>query len=71
VGNYEFDYQTNTFHISLRVITEAGDWGDGHMYRQIIERPFLFFTVKDTYPRTLHLYHDDSKNYLKYKKIGG
>ena len=69
VGSYEINYNTYDLHFTNIGGTEAIDVGDGELYRQIL-REIQSFIVKDTYPRTLHLYYDDGKNYLKYKKIG-
>ena len=69
-GKYEFDYDTCMYRISGYIITEAGESGDGYLYCQIFVKN-QYFTVKDTYPRTLHLHYNDGKNYLRYKKIGG
>ena len=74
-GRYEIDYNAYTFHVTDFVVSEARDRGDGELYSKILGHQFLrkiqSFTIKDTHPRILHLYYNDSKHYLKYKKIGG
>jgi len=71
-GNYEIDYKTGVFLFSEILCTAAGSiWGEYEdLYLQIIGE-IQSFILKDTYPRILHLYYNDGKNYLKYKETGG
>jgi len=64
---YKMDYKTGAFYIYNIGGTEINEVGNGYLYRQILLKT-QSFTVKDTYPRILHLYYDDGKNYLKYKE---
>ena len=68
---YEIDYKTGTFQIIGGIGgTDAGEWGDGWLYRRILHE-IQSFKIENASPRTLHFYYNDSKNYLKYKEIGG
>ncbi|MCL2683257.1 MAG: hypothetical protein FWE63_07245 [Bacteroidales bacterium] len=72
-GDYEIDYKIGAFRFTKFDITEAGcmRWcKDEDLYAQNL-RQVQSFVIKDTHPRILHLYTNDGKNYLKYKKIGG
>ena len=65
---YRNDYGTGFFQIYSIGGTDAGEMGDGLLYRQILLK-IQSFIVKDTSPRILYLYYNDGKNYLKYKEI--
>jgi len=64
MGNYEIDYEAYTLRFTNMFMTAVGELGDGYMYAKILDK-IQSFTIKDTY---LHLYYNDNKNYLKYKK---
>ena len=66
-GSYEIDYETYTFCFTNVGGTEVGSLiGDDTFYRSFLWK-IQFFTIIDAY---LYLYHNESNNYLKYKKIG-
>jgi len=68
---YEINYEVGIFHIIGIGGTEALDYpDDAHLYRQILLE-IQSFIIKDTYPRKLHLYYNDGKNYLEYDEKGG
>ena len=69
-ATYEIDYKTGGFYITNCIMTLKGEIGHGSKYVHILPK-IRTFIVKDTNPRTLHLYYNDGKNYLKYKEIGG
>ena len=68
-GCYEIDYKTGVLHLTNIFFNQMGSiWGGYEtLYHQILKK-IQSFTVKNTYPRILHLYYNDGKNYLKYKE---
>jgi hypothetical protein len=72
-GKYKIDYITNTLCINWYTTTQVGERGDGELYSQILRKQFLEknqpFTIENTSPKTLELYYNEGKNYLKYKEI--
>jgi len=70
-GDYEIDYNTHTLRFANMIGTEVGEYGDGYKYGEILNKIHAFKVSSTTYPRMLHLYYNDGKNYLKYKEIGG
>jgi hypothetical protein len=69
MGSYKTDTETGAFCFINVVGTEVGEIGHGYIYVDIL-RKIQSFTINDTQPKTLHLYYNDGKNYLKYKERG-
>ena len=69
-GDYEINSETNAFIFTNIMGTAVGEGEDAYLYRQTLWK-IQSFKIDDTSPRTLHLYYNDGKNYLKYKEIGG
>ena len=71
-GDYIVDYEDYSFQIVDFMGTKRNEFGGGQLYvNPFWEKAIHSFTIKNTYPKILHLYYDDGKNCLKYKKIGG
>ena len=70
--NYEVDYKTGVLLIPNNGKDAGCDLPESQeerLYLQILLEIQSFIVNK--YPRILHLYYNDAKNYLKYKEIGG
>jgi len=70
-GFCDIDYRTN--YIKIRIWTATFVGGDLFYEELFIEtlNKVDYFSLDNTAPRTLYLYYNDGKNYLKFKEIGG
>ena len=66
-ADYEIDYKTGGFYITNIIGTERAEIGEGYLYCDILWK-IKSFTITDKYPRILHLYYNDKKNYLLFKR---
>jgi hypothetical protein len=68
-GQYSADYNTNTLFWSEVITTEiCCDKGDGGLYAYVLTGRNASRRFKQ-YSRELHMFFNDSKEYLKFKKI--
>jgi hypothetical protein len=68
-GEYFADYSTNILRIMNVGGTYAGDFGDGKKFDNIV-RNVRFYNFK-LYPESLHLFYNDGKECLEFKRIEG
>ena len=71
-GKYKVDYETDVLCFTEIAVSEMlSIWGEYEILYWQILRKIRYFTIEDIYPKILHLYYNDGKDYLKLKKIGG
>ena len=69
-GKYSVDYNASILLIKSMITTQVGDSNsDGHLYEDIMTGIDQSFPFK-LYSQELHLFYNDGKECLEFKKIG-